>query len=91
MAPPNKPFEAASASAKAYTGAQGIKQIFAVIQRKNLGGQPPKKRKKNGLVDANTSAIPTAPDSSPDSPLIVDVLVTTKKKTHIRWAERRSS
>ena len=89
MAPPKKPFEAASA--KAYAGGQGIKQFFAVIQPKNLGGRPPKKRKKNVLIDADTSAMTTTPDSPPDSPLIVDVLVTTKKKTHIKWAERRSS
>jgi hypothetical protein len=76
MAPPNKPFGAVSA--KAYTGAQGIKQFYAVIQPKNLGGRPPKKRKKNVLVDADTSAMTTAPDSPPDFPLIVDVLVMTK-------------
>ena len=75
MAPSNKPFGAVSA--KTYTGAQGIKQFFAGIQPKNLGGRPPKKRKKNVLIDANTSsAMTTAPDSPPDSPLIVDVLVT---------------
>jgi len=83
MAPPNKPFGAVSA--KAYAGAQGIKHFFAVIQPKNLGGRPPKKRKKNVLIDADTSAMTTAPDSPPDSPLIVDVLVMTKKKTRIDW------
>jgi len=54
MAPPNKPFEAASA--KAYAGAQGIKRFFAVIQPKKKAGRPPKKRKKNGVIAANTSA-----------------------------------
>ena len=29
----------------------------------------------------------TAPDSPPDSPLIVDMLVTTKKKTCINWGK----
>ena len=29
----------------------------------------------------------TAPDSPPDSPLMVDVLVTTKKKTRINWGK----
>jgi hypothetical protein len=82
MARPKKPFEAASATAYA-GGAQGIKQFFAVIQPKNLGGRPPKKRKKNGLIDANTSAIAAAPDSPPNFPLIVNVLVMTKKKTRI--------
>jgi len=52
MAPPNKPFGAVSA--KAYAGAQGIKQFFAGIQPKNLGGRPPKKRKKNVLINADT-------------------------------------
>jgi len=85
MAPPNKPFGAVSA--KAYAGGQGIKQFFAVIQPKNLGGRPPKKRKKNVLIDADTSAMTTTPDSPPDSPLIVDVLVTTKKKTCINWGK----
>jgi hypothetical protein len=86
MAPPNKPFGAVSA--KAYAGAQGIKQFFAGIQPKNLGGRPPKKRKKNVLIDADTSsAMTTAPDSPPDSPLIVDVLVMTKKKTRINWGK----
>ena len=75
-------------SAKAYAGAQGIKRFFAVIQPKHLGGRPPKKRKKNVLIDANTSsAMTTAPDSPPDSPLMVDVLVTTKKKTRINWGK----
>jgi len=50
MAPPKKPFEAASA--KAYAGAQGIKWFFAVIQPKKKAGQPPKKRKKNGIIAA---------------------------------------
>ena len=91
MVPPNKPFGAESA--KAYAGAQGIKRFFAVIQpkTKNLGSRPPKKRKKNVLIDADTSSAMTrAPDSPPDSPLIVDVLVTTKKKTCI-LGERRAS
>jgi len=61
--------------------------FFAVIQPKNLGGRPPKKRKKNVLIDADTSAMTTTPDSPPDSPLIVDVLVTTKKKTCINWGK----
>jgi hypothetical protein len=88
MVPPNKLFGAESA--KAYAGAQGIKQFFAVIQpkTKNLGSRPPKKRKKNVLIDADTSSAMTrAPDSPPDSPLIVDVLVMTKKKTCINWGK----
>jgi len=96
IAPPKKSFEVASA--KAYDGAHGIKRFFAVIQPKNLGGRPPKKMKKNGLIDANTSAIaaapvPAAPDSPPDSPLIVDVLVMTKKKEEDmnQLEERRAS
>jgi len=65
-------------SAKAYAGAQGIKRFFAVIQPKHLGGRPPKKRKKNVLIDANTSsAMTTAPDSPPDSPLISTYNKTT--------------
>ena len=87
MAPPNKPFGAVSA--KAYAGGQGIKQFFAVIQPKNLGGRPPKKRKKNVLINVDTSsAMTTAPDSPTDAPLIVDMMVTTKKKTCIYWGKR---
>ena len=70
MAPPNKPFEAASA--KAYTGAQGIKRFFAVIQPKKKAGGPPKKRKKNGVIAANTSA-----NATRDSPSMVNVLTSS--------------
>ncbi len=70
MAPPKKPFEAASA--KAYAGAQGIKQFFAVIQPKKKAGRPPKKRKKNGVIAANTSA-----NATRDSPPMVNVLTST--------------
>ncbi len=62
MAPPKKPIEAASA--KAYAGAQGIKLFFAVIQPKKKAGRPPKTRKKNGVIAANTSANATR-DSPP--------------------------
>jgi hypothetical protein len=55
--PSQETFEAASA--KAYAGAQGIKHFFAVIQPKNLSGQPSKKMKKNGLFDANMSVVAT--------------------------------
>jgi hypothetical protein len=73
-------------------GAHGIKHFFAVIQPRNLGDKSPNKSKKNGLINANMSAIAAAsvaaaPDSPPDFPLIVDVLVTTKKKTHINWGK----
>ncbi len=101
MAPPKKPFEAASA--KAYAGAQGIKRFFAVIQPKKKAGQPPKKRKKNGVIAANTSA-----NATRDSPPMVNVLtspptvntmvnaltspptvnaLTTLKKTRINWGK----
>jgi hypothetical protein len=69
IAPPKKPFEAASA--KAYTGAQGIKQFFAVIQPKKKAGRPPKKRKKNGAIAANTRA-----NATQDSPPIVNALTS---------------
>ena len=67
MAPPKKPYEAASA--KAYAGAQGIKRFFAVIQPKKKAGRPPKKRKKNGVIAANTSA-----NATRDSPLMGNAL-----------------
>jgi hypothetical protein len=66
MAPPKKP-----ASAKAYTGAQGIKLFFAVIQPKKKAGRPPKKRKKNGVIAANTSA-----NATRDSPLMGNALTS---------------
>ena len=77
MAPPKKPFEAASA--KAYIGAQGIKPIFAVIQPKKKASRPPKKRKKNGIITANRSANATQ-DSPPmvnaqTSPLTVNAVM----------------
>ncbi len=65
MAPPKKPFEAAYA--KAYTGAQGIKRFFAVIQPKKKAGRPPKKRKKNGVIAAIMSA-----NATRDSPPLVN-------------------
>ena len=70
MAPPKKPFEAASA--KAYAEAQGIKRFFAVIQLKKKAGRPPKKRKKNGVIAANTSA-----NAIRDSPPMVNVLTSS--------------
>ncbi len=69
MAPPKKPFEAASA--KAYAGAQGIKRFFAVIQPKKKAGRPPKKRKKNGVIAANMSA-----NATRDSPPMVNTLTS---------------
>jgi hypothetical protein len=69
MAPPKKPFEAASA--KAYAGAQGIKRFFTVIQPKKKAGRPPKKRKKNGVIAANTSA-----NATRDSPPMVNALTS---------------
>jgi hypothetical protein len=101
MAPPKKPFEAASA--KAYAGAKGIKRFFDVIQPKKKAGRPPKKRKKNGVIAANTSANATR-DSPPmvnalTSPLTVNAMVnaltspptvnalTTLKKTRINWGK----
>ena len=69
MAPPKKPFEAASA--KAYTGAQGINRFFAVIQLKKKASRPPKKRKKNGVIAANTSA-----NAICDTPPMVNALTS---------------
>ena len=69
MAPPKKPFEAASA--KAYAKAQSIKRFFAVIQPKKKAGRPPKKRKKNGVITANTSA-----NATRDSPPMVNALTS---------------
>ena len=69
MASPKKPFDAASA--KAYAGAQVIKRFFAVIQPKKNAGQPPKKRKKNGVITANRSA-----NATQDSPPMVNALTS---------------
>ena len=69
MAPPKKPFEAASA--KAYAGAQGVNRFFAVIQPKKKASRPPKKRKKNGVIAANTSA-----NAICDTPPMVNALTS---------------
>ena len=69
MAPPKKPFEAASA--KAYAGAKGIKLFFVVIQAKKKASRPPKKRKKNGVIAANMSA-----NATRDSPPMVNALTS---------------